>query len=86
MWDDDERKGEGETRCRLIACYSRKKVNTYKTINLYYRLYCMVVKLGLSPSESRKKYLGRYLGLREMKLQENGEYYIMLSKCIILFA
>ena len=22
--DDDERKGEGETRCRLIACSSRK--------------------------------------------------------------
>ena len=24
MWDDDERKGEGETRCWLIACSSRK--------------------------------------------------------------
>ena len=24
MWNDDERKGEGETRCRLIACSSRK--------------------------------------------------------------
>ena len=24
MWDGDERKGEGETRCRLIACSSRK--------------------------------------------------------------
>ena len=24
VWDDDERKGEGETRCRLIACSSRK--------------------------------------------------------------
>ena len=26
MWDDDDddRKGEGETRCRLIACSSRK--------------------------------------------------------------
>ena len=25
MWDDDyERKGEGETQCRLIACSSRK--------------------------------------------------------------
>ena len=23
VWDDDERKGEGETRCRLIACSSR---------------------------------------------------------------
>ena len=23
-WDDDERKGEGETRCRLIACSFRK--------------------------------------------------------------
>ena len=24
VWDDDETKGEGETRCRLIACSSRK--------------------------------------------------------------
>ena len=24
VWNDDERKGEGETRCRLIACSSRK--------------------------------------------------------------
>ena len=24
VWDDDERKGEGETRCRLIAYSSRK--------------------------------------------------------------
>ena len=24
VWDDDERKGEGETRCLLIACSSRK--------------------------------------------------------------
>ena len=24
VWDDDDRKGEGETRCRLIACSSRK--------------------------------------------------------------
>ena len=24
MWDDDKRKGEGETRCRHIACSSRK--------------------------------------------------------------
>ena len=24
VWDDDESKGEGETRCRLIACSSRK--------------------------------------------------------------
>ena len=24
MWHDDERKGEGETRCRLMACSSRK--------------------------------------------------------------
>ena len=23
VWDDDDRKGEGETRCRLIACSSR---------------------------------------------------------------
>ena len=25
------------------------KVNTYKLISLQYRLYCMVVKVGLSP-------------------------------------
>ena len=24
VWDDDERMGEGETRCRLVACSSRK--------------------------------------------------------------
>ena len=24
MWDDDERKGVGQTQCRLIACSSRK--------------------------------------------------------------
>ena len=24
VWDDDERKGEGETQCRLIACSYRK--------------------------------------------------------------
>ena len=24
VWDDEERKGEGETRFRLIACSSRK--------------------------------------------------------------
>ena len=24
VWDDDERKGEGETRCRIIACSSRE--------------------------------------------------------------
>ena len=24
VWDDDERKGEGETRCRLKACSSLK--------------------------------------------------------------
>ena len=24
VWNDDERKGEGEPRCRLIACSSRK--------------------------------------------------------------
>ena len=32
-----------------------------------------------------KKYLGRYLGLREIKLRENGESYIMLSytHCIL---
>ena len=27
------------------------KVNTFKTISLCYRLYCMVVKRGLSPWE-----------------------------------
>ena len=35
--------------------------------------------------ENKVPYLGRYLGLREMKLQENGESYIMLSymHCIL---
>ena len=31
---------------RLLS--KKLKVNTYKTIIAYYRLYCMVVKLGLS--------------------------------------
>ena len=51
----------------------------------------MVVKLGLTLREehrfrlSRINYLRRYLGLRVMKLQENGESYIMLSymHCIL---
>ena len=69
------------------------KTNTQKTITLLVvGAYCMVVKLGLSRSErnvgsgcSRINYLGRYLGLSEMKLQENGESYIMMSNmhCII---
>ena len=69
---------------RLLS--KKLKFNTYKTSLLYYRLYFMVVKLGLSRWErstgygsSRIKYLGIYLGLREKKLQENWERYIMLS-------
>ena len=53
-----------EIKCRIDmgnACYNslekilssrllskKLKVKTYKTIRLYYRLYCMLVKLGLS--------------------------------------
>ena len=57
------------------ACFPR----SWKLIHvklLYYRLYCMAVKLGLSLWErstgygcSRIKYLGRYLRLRKTKLQ-----------------
>ena len=50
-----------------------------------YWLYCMG-KHGLSSwvrsigeGCSRIKYLGRYLGLREMELRESGESYILLS-------
>ena len=44
----------------------------------------MVVKLGLSPQEEQRlrafvnKILRKIFGLRETKLQENGESYIML--------
>ena len=63
---------------------NKLKVKTYKTIIL--PVYCMVVKLGPSPWErsidywcSRTKFLGRYLGLRKTKLQDNGESYIIMS-------
>ena len=38
MWDDDdERKGEGETRCRLIACSSRKAPRGAARLNVRIR-------------------------------------------------
>ena len=69
------------------------KVNTYKTIILPVVLYgCETWSLTLREEHRLRvfenkvgPYLGRYLGLREMKLQENGESYIMLSymHCIL---
>ena len=68
------------------------KVNTYETIILPVVLYgCETLSLTLREEhrlrmfESKVDYLGRSLGLREMKLQEHGESYIMLSymHCIL---
>ena len=39
VWDDDERKGEGETRCRLIACSSRKAPRGPARLNVYQQYY-----------------------------------------------
>ena len=76
-----------EIKLRLNMEYARLlskklKINTV----LYYRMYCTVVKLGLSTWKrskgwgcSRIKYLRRYLGLRKTKLQENWEIYTLLS-------
>ena len=75
---------EGILLSRLLP--KNLKINTAHIKPQYYRSYCIVMKFSLSPWEgstgkgcSRIKYLGRYLGLREVKLQENGESYIMLS-------
>ena len=74
------------------ACYyllekilsSLLKVNTYKTIILPV-IFCGCETWSLTLREEHMlrvfeiENLGRYFGLREMKLQENGESYIMLS-------
>ena len=68
------------------------KVNTYKTIILLVVLYgCETWSLALREEhrsrvfENKVGYLVRYVGLREIKLQENVEGYIMLSytHCIL---
>ena len=68
------------------------KVNwpTHKTIISPVVMYgCETWSLTLTEEHrlgaSRIMYLGRYLGLRKTKLQENGESYIMLSymHCIL---
>ena len=68
------------------------KVNAYKTIILPVVLYgCETWSLTLKEEqrlrvfENKVRYLGKYLGLREIKLQENGESYMMLSymHCIL---
>ena len=78
----------------LLSHLLSKKVNvkTYKTIILPVVLYgCETWSLTLREEhrlrvfENKVAYLGRYLGLRKTKLQENGESYIMLSymHCIL---
>ena len=67
---------------RLLS--KKLKVRTYKTIILPVVLYgCETWSIDYGCS--RIKYLGRYLGLRKTKLQENGESYIMMSHmhCIL---
>ena len=73
---------------RLLS--KKLEFNAYK--ELYYQVYCKVVKFGPSPWERSRilecstiKCLERYLGMREVKLQESGESYIMLSymHCIL---
>ena len=65
------------------------KVKTYKTILPVVLYHCETWSLTLREEHRlrcwRIKYLGRYLGLREIKLQENGENYIILSytHCIL---
>ena len=72
---------------RLLS--KKFKVKTYKTIILPVVLYgCETWSLTLREEHRLRvfeKNLGRYLGLREMKLQKNGESYIMLSymHCIL---
>ena len=69
-----------------------KKLKLVYIKQIYYLLYCMVVKLGLSPWErstglesSRIQCLEIYFRLWETKLPETGETYIMMSymNCII---
>ena len=61
-----------------IPAFQEIKSYTYKTIILPVVLYdCETWSLTLREEHrlrcSRIKYLGRYLGLREMKLHENGD-------------
>ena len=69
---------------RLLS--KKLKVNTYKTIILLVVLYgCGTWSLALREEhrlrvfEKKVQYLGSYLGLGLVKLQENGESYTMLS-------
>ena len=69
---------------RLLS--KKLKVKTYKTIILQIALYgCETWSLTLREEhrlrvfENKVHYLERYLGLRETKLQENKQSYIMLS-------
>ena len=76
----------------VSSCLLSKKlkVSTYKTIILPV-VWCGCETWSLTLREEHRlrvfenKYLGRYLGLRKTKLQENGESYIMLSymHCIL---
>ena len=73
---------------RLLS--KKLKVKTYKTIMLPGVLYgCETWSLTLREEQRlrvlKNKVLGIYLGLIEMKLQENGENCIMLSymHCIL---
>ena len=71
------------------AFQKRDSRPTYKTIILPVVLYGSQLDLILKQEQrlgcSRTNYLGRYLGLRKTKLQENGESYIMLNymHCIL---
>ena len=49
------------------------------------KIFCIIFRACIIILSIGFKYLGRYLGLREIKLQENGESYVMLSytHCIL---
>ena len=70
--------------------YKKSKVYTCKTIILPVLLHgsetwSLTLRKEHSLRVFENKVLGRYLGLGEMKFQENGESYIMLSymHCIL---
>ena len=72
--------------------FSKKNGILIHIKQLYYWLYCMIVKLGLSSWKrsrslgcSRIKDLERYLELKETKLPDSGESFIILSytHCIL---
>ena len=76
----------------LLSCLLSKKLklNTYKTIILPVVLYgCEIWSLTLREEQRLRlfenKVLRKIFGLREIKLQENGENYIMLRNmyCIL---